>query len=98
MDTHAVGAEVSIPNNTDVYHLCLCSYKLCISVTHITVRVLELIVIICNADTLYLEEVRFSLVGHGCWFSCDRGPGGQRPQWPSGITFSKAIWVIWTSR
>ena len=54
-----MGAEVYILNITDVNWLCLGSYKL---QTYIRLRILEFIVLVCNADTLYLKKVHFSLV------------------------------------
>ena len=56
---HTMGAEVYILNITDVNWLCLGSYKL---QTYIRLRILEFIVLVCNADTLYVKKVHFSLV------------------------------------
>lgn len=52
-------AEVCILNITDVNQLCLGSCKL---QTYIRVSFLELIAIVCKADTLYLKKMHFSLV------------------------------------
>lgn len=74
-----MGAEVYILNITDVNWLCLGSYKL---QTYTRLRILEFIVLVCNADTLYLKKVHFSLVCGGHWLSGVIGPRGQRLQWP----------------
>lgn len=66
-----MGAEVYILNITDVNWLCLGSYKL---QTYTRLRILEFTVLVCNADTLYLKKVHFSLVCGGHWLSDVIGP------------------------